>query len=116
MLKHGEHLCSDLVSLGLSSGETVIGHLEKISASGCHLTLDNRIADGSVVRLQCVECPMGAAWCLQCRMTGVVISQEDDPPLGILAEVEFTDRSWCEERWKPKHLLDLDAVVAPESS
>src|ERR1039457_2076465 len=89
MHKPGEHLCSDLVSLRLSTGEAVVGHLEKISASGCEITLDGRVAADSVVALQCVECPKGDARCIQCRMTGVVRSQENDPPLGVLVAVEF---------------------------
>jgi len=111
MHKPGEHLCSDLVSLRLSTGEAVVGHLEKISASGCEITLDGRVAADSVVALQCVECPKGDALCIQCRMTGVVRSQENDPPLGVLVAVEFTDGTWCEERWKPRHLVDLDSLT-----
>jgi len=115
MHKHGEHLCSDLVSLKLSTGETAIGHLEKISTSGCQITLDERVAAASVVALQCVECPKGDARCIQCRMTGVVMSQNDDAPFGVLVDVEFTNGTWCEERWKPRHLVDLDSL-APKPS
>jgi len=106
MRKRDEYLCSDLVSIRPSTGETVIAHLEKISTSGCHITLEERVAAASVVELQCVECPKGDAHCSQCRITGVVTSQHDDSPLGILAAVEFTNGIWCKERWKPRHLTD----------
>ncbi len=111
MYRPGEHLCSDLVSLKLSTGGAVIGHLEKIAASGCEITLDERIAADSVVALECVECPKGEARCVKCRMTGVVTSQEEDPPLGVLAAVEFTSGTWCEERWEPRHLVDPDLLA-----
>jgi hypothetical protein len=111
MHKHGEYLCSDLISLKFSTGETVMGHLEMISKSGCHITLDERVAAQSVVALQCVECPKGEAHCIRCRMTGVIISQDDDLALGVLAAVEFTNGTWCEERWKPRHLVDLDLLT-----
>jgi len=63
-----------------------------------------------LVSLCLLVCPKGEARCIQCRMTGVVMSQDEHPPLGILAAVEFTNGTWCEERWEPRHLLDLDSL------
>lgn len=112
MRKEGEHQCSDLVYVNVSTEKTIIGNLESISAAGCEIMLDERVAPQSRIGLRCVECPKGDAGCIRCRLWGVVTVLEDDAPLGISAKVEFTGGTWCAEQWKPRHLLDFGAVQA----
>ena len=105
MLKDGEYMCSDLVRLRFSTGEEVIGHLETISEAGCTVTLDCGVRPEAIVGLECVDCPRGAPACFECKMTGSVSSQNDDPPIGLSTAIEFIDQKWCPGRWKPRHLF-----------
>jgi len=111
MPKSSEYLCSDLLRLRLSTGEVLIGNLEEISKVGCVVALDQAVPPESTVRLECVDCPKGQPSCFDCRLAGRVMAQSRVPKIGLLTTIRFVHGGWCDQRWRPRYLLALDAIT-----
>jgi hypothetical protein len=110
MQKNDFFLCSQLVKLTV--GRTVVvGNLEEICEGRCTVALEEPLALGTRVRMNCVTCPLEKKSCAECRFRGKVRYRENDPLLGCLMRIEFEGRTWSEVEWRPMHLTNVDPVA-----
>jgi hypothetical protein len=104
-------MCSELVTV-TAGRKRLVGNLEEIARDRCSVLLDCPIAQGTPVKLECVACPRKAKGlaCLKCKFAGKVEAQEENPNLGIVAQISFEGRSWSKTKWRPGHLTDPSAI------
>jgi hypothetical protein len=110
MEDHGLFLCSHLMKV--SGGRTErIGTLEEIYSDGCAIRIEVPLPIGTQISIRCIECPNGDQSCIDCKFNGRVQSQESDPLLGCLVQVEFAGRIWSAEQWRPEHLTKIGPMA-----
>jgi len=106
-MQEGEFfLCSELMEVS-AGPETLICNLEQISPAGCVVALDASLPVGTGVQLRCLSCPRRKRSCIGCRFKGRVRSEQRDPLLGCLTQIEFDGRIWSEKEWRPGHLTNI---------
>lgn len=98
--------CSELVKMSTPLGNA-IGNLERIAQDDCTIAAETPVPVGTLLKMRCVECPLGKKNCAECRFQGTVQSQESDPVLGCLLRVRFERRKWSPDAWQPRHLTDF---------
>jgi hypothetical protein len=106
-------LCSELIRL--AAGRTaVIGTLVLISPVECTVTVDAPLPAKTPVRMHCLACPLGKKSCSECRFKGKVVNHEMDPTLGCMLRIEFENRMWSRDEWRPRHLTELKLLHPAE--
>ncbi len=105
MDRNAPFLCSELVQLRAGSLR-VLANLESIGRQGCLMVADTPIPAGTAITMQCLDCPAGHQQCRKCRFQGRVHSVQCHD-FGAEIVVEFGDRKWNAQRWKPRHLVQL---------
>src|SRR5579871_4087241 len=111
VLQDDKFLCSELIQVS-AGGKVEIGNLELISSAGCTLTVAAELPVGAVVKIRCLECPLGKKPCKECRFRGKVRHSNVDPVLGCLMDIDFEGRIWSPQEWKPRHLTKVRSVIA----
>ena len=113
MLESRTYLCSELIQL-TAGGSRQIANLEAIGAEGCTVFTNGTFPKHTRVRLQCLECPAGERNCTSCLIRGKILAAKATTPLGVELDVRFDGEPWSPERWKPRHLMDVQVSVAAQ--
>jgi hypothetical protein len=104
-------LCSELIKVFTSNGDSLIGNLEEIAPHHCSVLLERPIAEGTQVQIECLGCPTRdrGATCTKCRFTGQVQAQSAAPEIGPAVDISFHGRQWSRRKWRPQHLTGIVA-------
>jgi hypothetical protein len=105
------HLCSELIQL-TTGGIRRIANLDAIGPEGCTIFASEPLPVGTRVRMQCLECPAGIRNCASCLIRGKVLAERTAIPLGVELDVRFDELPWSPERWKPRHLIQVQGTIA----
>ena len=114
-MSDSEFHCSELVKIKTGESE-VIGNLERIDRDACTIAVEAPLPVGTLISMQCLDCPRGERSCVGCRFRGEVGSCAQDPALGCFVEVRFEGRKWSTAKWQPRHLTNLAGMKGIEKS